>query len=493
MKLYSKGENYTLYNDNMLNLLEDIAPNSIESVVTDPPYEIGFMNKGWDKSGIAFQKETWEKCLTVLKPGGHLIAFGGAKTFHRIACAIEDAGFEIREVIMWIYGSSMPKSLNLGKSIESKLTTGGASPHNQRVTSMKDDYVPTGQTDYSKGALFKSKDDDYVQNDGNIELTHPESQKWEGWGTTLKPAYEPIIIARKPCEGSITDNVLTYGVGGFNIDGCRIPTDDYLYNHGNSFGTFNSTSLGTFGKSEKGENKSTELGRFPANIILSYDEKDEEEVCGGFPESEGCKPHKIYSSIDKYDGWGSITRKNGEMVGYDDNGGSAARYYYCAKASVKDKEEGLDELELSSDTVKGNGLNRVCEFCGAPILKPELCHCEVKSWVLPAKKNIHPTVKPTELMQYLVRLVTPENGTVLDPFNGSGSTGKACMWENRERNSNYKYIGIELTPEYLPIANARIDYVNKINVNTKEQLAEQVKNSAKVENRLLNLIKNKKQ
>lgn len=409
----------------MLDMMQVLNPCTVDSIVTDPPYELGFMGKSWDSNGIAFQVETWRKCYQVLKSGGYLLAFGGTRTFHRIACAIEDAGFEIRDTIMWLYGSGFPKSMNLGKAIESKLVNGSA--NTQDFRKLKGEMVATGN--WGLGKLTKEQgyrpanywEDEHLRVD-KVDYQTAEGQKWDGWGTALKPAYEPVIVARKPCEGSCVDNVLKYGVGGLNIDGCRVPHDEEckIIKKQNEINSIIQQS---------GRYKDTlELkpnGRFPSNVILTYDDTDFQEVCGGMPETSE---------------------------------ESAARYYYCAKASKRDRDEGLENIQATADTTKGNGLNRICEFCGAPQLKPELCHCPVKSWVLPKRKNTHPTVKPVDLMQYLVRLVTPPNGTVLDPFNGSGSTGKAVMYENRDRNAGYKYIGIELTSEYLPIADARIKY-----------------------------------
>ena len=443
MKLYSSNEHYQLYQGNMLDMLEVISPESIDSIVTDPPYELNFMNKGWDNSGVAFQKTTWEKCFKILKPGGYLLAFGGSRTYHRIACAIEDAGFEIRDTIMWLYGSGFPKSMNIGLMIDKK--NGVESP----VVGQNQDILKKQAKDLREGyrTIVNSFNSGAPERNNGFNTVSADirqaQNKWAGWGTALKPAYEPIIIARKPCEGSCVDNVLKYGVGGINIDECRV------------------------------EEKS-DSGRFPSNVILTYDETDEKEVCGGMPYSES---NGGATTMPKMGG-GELGVCNYQTVGAErvatnyvapQDSGSASRYFYCAKASKKDRDEGLNafatqktgdlqggrqEGSAGSIMQNANGGTRVNPYAGtgAP------------------KKNTHPTVKPTELMQYLIRLVTPNGGTVLDPFNGSGSTGKAVMYENVERNKDYKYIGIELTEEYLPIAKARIEYVGNTSVVVYETL-----------------------
>lgn len=378
IETYCKNDFFTLYHGSMLEMLDVIEPQSIDAIVTDPPYELGFMGKGWDSSGIAFQKETWEKCFSVLKSGGYLLAFGGSRTFHRIACAIEDAGFEIRDCIMWLYGSGFPKSMNVGIAVDKK--NGIDSP----VISIG----KSGKSETHSSSLCFPQDDSFG---GEYEIKKAQNE-WAGWGTALKPAYEPIIVARKPIEKTVVDNVLKYRTGAINIDECRIGNDIVK---------------------TQGE-ESSHAGRFPSNLILTYDETDFDEVCSGFPET---------------------------------NGETASRYFYCAKASKKDRDEGLEDFELKKridqslrsnpDSARAFGAN------SAP------------------SRNSHPTVKPTALMQYLVRLVSPKGSTILDCFNGSGSTGKAVMLENREREREYKYIGIELTDEYLPIAEARISSVIK--------------------------------
>lgn len=413
MRKFFDSDCYTLYCDNMLNLEEDINPNSIDSIVTDPPYELNFMNKGWDNSGVAFQKYTWEKCFNVLKPGGYLLAFGGSRTFHRIACAIEDAGFEIRDTIMWMYGSGFPKSMSISKGIEARERFGNAGTRNKRLVEQScdgDEFIVKQTNNGAMGEIVEATRKQYIP-------TSELAKKWDGWGTCLKPSYEPIIVARKPLEGTCIDNVIKYGVGGINIEECRIGTGERTYK-GMSANV--PSGAGTFRDNNWVPNdiEITVNGRFPANTILTYDDSDYDEVCGGFPESKGASNQNHFSNGHIYRGQ-SLQESSTSLVGYlewynDD--GSASRYFYCAKANKKDRDDGLN------------------------------------------KSNRHPTVKPTELMQYLIRLVTPNGGTVLDPFNGSGSTGKAAMFENKERNKDYKYIWIELDEEYLKISKARINF-----------------------------------
>ena len=420
---------YTIYNDDCLERLDKIEENSIDSIVTDPPYGLtsitkrfgkessvpcqygkdgsfarlskGFMGKEWDGSGIEYNVELWKKCLKVLKPGGYLLAFGGSRTFHRIAVAIEDAGFEIRDTIMWIYGSGFPKSMNIGLALDKK---NGIESEVIGMTYKASSPLPSNH----KGTWTDN------QKDGIYEIKKAQNE-WAGWGTALKPSFEPIIVARKPFKGSLVDNVIKYGVGGINIDECRVG---------------NKGAIGT------GAGKDLEFtvnGRFPANTILTYDDIDYEEVCSGFPESKGASSQNNYSNGSIYRGQSlqkSSTILTGYREWYNDNG-SASRYFYCAKASKKDRDEGLEYFDD----------NKITEIS--------------------TKHNTHPTVKPTELMQYLVRLVTPKGGTILDPFMGSGSTGKAVMFENKERNADYKFIGIEKEKEYCDIAEARIKWANE--------------------------------
>jgi site-specific DNA-methyltransferase (adenine-specific) len=460
MELYSSNDSYKLYKGDMRNMLDVIKKESIDAVLTDPPYELNFMSKNWDNSGIAFQPSTWTKCYEVLKPGGYLLAFGGSRTFHRIACAIEDAGFEIRDTIMWLYGSGFPKSMAIDKSIEGKLTTG--SGNTRDFHKLNGEVEEKGNYGYATMKFQQGdrpRDYNYESESSKrlakLEPTTALAQKYKGWGTALKPSFEPIIVARKPFKGSLVDNVIEYGVGGINIDECRVETKPRKTGtkptSNEATGTGN-TLMGS-SKNRQAEYDKLDLGRFPANTILTYDETDFDEVCGGFPNTKSNyeKPNTKHTFKGNKDAF-TYGYKMRYGSGYEDSG-SASRYFYCAKASKKDRDEGLDEFEEVDTTEL---LNRKANTAG---ILWEQGGTNAFSGAGGIKKNTHPTVKPTELMQYLVRLVSPNGATILDPFNGSGSTGKAVMYENRERNKNYKYIGIELTEEYLPISKARIEYV----------------------------------
>ena len=423
MKLFTNNDTYKIYQGSMLDLLEVIEPNTIDSVVTDPPYELNFMNKGWDRSGIAFQKETWEKPFQALKSGGYLLAFGGSRTFHRIAVAIEDAGFEIRDVIMWVYGSGFPKSHNISKALEATLLKGNS--HSKSLRQVEQDGV--GEPYTLKGKNNGIMGEDRIYDRKEFEPSTDEAKQWQGWGTALKPAYEPIIVARKPLKGTVAQNVMKYGVGGINIDECRVG-DEIIPEH---------------------------QGRFPANVI--HDGSD--EVTSKFPSTEagGSLTKEYKDNAPLYGNYGMKPT----FDSYGDNG-NTSRFFYTAKASKKDRDEGLsiEAKYPSSAEFRPNHMEKALNGeDGNPYGR----------WQ--PRKNIHPTVKPCELMQYLVRLVTPKGGTVLDPFMGSGSTGKATMFENRERQANYKFIGIDLDldNQYCEIANARIDYaLNKFEYDELE-------------------------
>lgn len=455
MELFSSNDSYKLYKGDMRNMLNVIRKESIDAVLTDPPYELNFMGKGWDNAGVSFNSDTWKNCYEVLKPGGYLLAFGGSRTYHRIACAIEDAGFEIRDTIMWLYGSGFPKSMNIGLAIDKK--NGVESKVVGKGKSGKEE-THTNSLNMVKGGFG-----------GEYEIKEAQNE-WQGWGTCLKPSFEPIIVARKPFKGSLVDNVIEYGVGGINIDECRVETNDKLSIHSTSKNTEQNDMYKWSKERETFTRPEQNLGRFPANTILTYDETDFDEVCGGFPYTNSGKM-KLNSEVKRKGITEDMPVFNSKNCGIDVNkatglcsfgdSGSASRYFYCAKASKKDRDEGLDNFEEKTTCVDKHYADEYKKDVNACSGKYNATQCP--------KKNIHPTVKPTELMQYLVRLVTPNGGTVLDPFNGSGSTGKAVMYENKERNKGYKYIGIELTEEYLPIAQARIEYVSNLKEEEKPQ------------------------
>lgn len=435
---------YNIINGNSLDVLLTLEENSVDAIITDPPYELGFMGKSWDASGIAYNVELWKRALRVLKPGGYLLAFGGSRTFHRIACAVEDAGFEIRDCIMWLYGSGFPKSHNVGLSVDKKL---GCSDRGHRIA-VANRYHPDGTLEPNGESLPKYE--------GRTE----EGKKWQGYGTALKPAYEPIIVARKPFKGSVADNVLKYGVGGINIDECRI---DYKGEKPNIGGRAKHTRGEGYGFKALGDDCiANETGRWPANVIHD----GSEEAIGGMPETSGSQGQGFKAEdYEEHETATNFTR--GDFVPYNDKG-SASRYFYCAKASSKDRDEGLDAFESKQMYSKESGNqfgygNTADDNFGDRVANV-------------MRKNIHPTVKPVELMQYLIRLVAPKGATILDIFNGSGSTGKAVAFENRERNMDYKYIGIELDPEYCKISEARIDYAaNKYKYDIIEEIKENEK------------------
>jgi DNA modification methylase len=411
-KYYSCNE-FTLFNGDSRNVIAEMPENSIDSIVCDPPYELGFMGKSWDSTGIANDVQLWKEVLRVLKPGGHLLAFSGSRTYHRMAVAIEDAGFEIRDQIMWVYGSGFPKSHNISKGIDK-----AAGAEREVVSSYKG--VTKGD-----GGRYNWHNTDEVGST-MVDVTIPATdaaKQWQGWGTALKPAHEPIVLARKPVEGTVANNVLTYGVGGINIDGTRVGSETVSVHH---------APKGTFagGEPDRGSDTSTyenHIGRFPANFI--HDGSD--QVVALFPDVKGATsrtPTKPTNATSYVLGGDSNTPI------YDDGlNTSAARFFYCAKASKRDRNEGLDGFETK---VAGGMQGRTDGSMGS----------------ITYNKNHHPTVKPIDLMQYLCRLITPPNGTILDPFLGSGSTGKAAMYEG------FNFVGIELTDEYLPIAKARIEF-----------------------------------
>jgi site-specific DNA-methyltransferase (adenine-specific) len=411
----------TLFLGDCLERLRELPDSSVHACVTDPPYGLSFMGKRWDVDvpGV----EVWREVLRVLKPGGHLLAFFGTRTYHRGVVAIEDAGFEIRDQIGWAFGSGFPKSLDVGKAIDAAL---GAE---REVVGSK--LGTRGADGTGAETQMPGKATGISQVKCQIPITAPatpEAQQWQGWGTGLKPAWEPIAVARKPLDGTVAANVLEHGTGALNVYGCRVSGSGY-----SSGGKNKSVAFGS--SLDKQERCDGRLGRWPANLI--HDGSD--EVVGLFPVTGAASAHicgerhgNVYNN-----GKGPSGPKS--LRGHNDDGGSAARFFYCAKASKRDREEGLEDAEpvRSSDRVRD-------DLPGGDNPRNRSNH---------ARANHHPTVKPTDLMRYLCRLVTPPGGVVLDPFMGSGSTGKAAVLEG------FSFVGIEREPEYHAIAEARIRHV----------------------------------
>ena len=407
-----------LINSDCILAMKEMPDNSVDSIVTDPPYELGFMGKSWDSTGIANSVEMWSEALRVLKPGGHLIAFSGSRTYHRMAVAIEDAGFEIRDQIMWVYGSGFPKSMDISKAIDK---AAGVEREVLRV-------LPSSRAKASdSGFMMAEKLETAPSTDA--------AKQWQGWGTALKPAHEPMVLARKPIVGTVANNVLTYGVGGLNIDGSRVGTED-------TRAPASKTALGMMNDDNWQAQEvmaGSANGRFPANFI--HDGSD--EVVNSFPETKATGSGKVSGFRKGGDSENSvgISGVKSAADGFSDSG-SAARFFYCAKTSKTDRNEGLDEFEKKAKIFNGQSDKPAGNAKGS---------VEDKFSTQPSANN-HPTVKPTDLMRYLVRLITPPQGIVLDPFMGSGSTGKACAYEG------FDFIGIEQSAEYVEIARARIEF-----------------------------------
>ena len=456
-----------LLKGNCLETLKTLDTASVDSIVTDPPYELGFMGKSWDASGIAYNAELWAECLRVLKPGGHLLAFSGSRTYHRMVVAIEDSGFEIRDQIMWLYGSGFPKSLDVSKAIDKSM--GENLKRQLRFTDwMRSTGITARQIDEATGTnmgghyltnasqpaiatadlfdklrhllpevpeeierlvaertgiewtAYKNREVVGTQTQGKLVVNPgqendrsaitlditapatPEAQQWQGWGTALKPAHEPIVVARKPLIGTVANNVLTYGTGGLNIDGSRVGSD--------------------------------EQGRWPANIVITHSPDCEQECAEGCPARELDGQSGVSKSTTgkrnpngkkNTNAFGDYGGMPGVVSGHNDSGGASRfftqttytepdypQFFYCAKASKKERNAGME------------------------------------------KANFHPTVKPLILMRHLVKLVTPPNGIVLDPFLGSGTTAVAATLED------FQWIGCEMTEDYWPIIEARVEWAN---------------------------------
>ena len=425
---YFQDESVIFYLGDSLAVLPSLAENSMDACVTDPPYELGFMGKAWDNSGIAYNVDLWRLVFRALKPGAHLLAFGGSRTYHRMACAIEDAGFEIRDQIQWIYGSGFPKSLDVSKAIDK----------------MNGDERPViGTKAVIPGVAFEQSSP-YATGRREINLTSAASAAsaaWDGWGTALKPAHEPIVMARKPLEKGLTvaQNVLKWGTGAINVDGCRVEgiTDSNPKVRNAVMSGFDRSP-----QTQTGLDRVKTDGRFPANVI--HDGSD--EVLDEFSKAGERKSGKGNGQATVGElSEGSIPMlRRGNLTSRSDSG-TASRFFYCAKSSKMDRNEGCEDLDskhVRRDDGQPYGTNTNTHRPDGSARKP-----------VPPRENHHPTVKPTELMRYLCRMVTPPKGTVLDMFMGSGSTGKAAMLEG------FEFIGIEKEAEYCEIAEKRINTI----------------------------------
>ena len=413
-----------------LDVMRGMEPESVDAVVTDPPYGLEFMGKEWDHGipGAPF----WEAAIRVAKPGAHLLAFGGTRTHHRLMCAIEDAGWEIRDCLMWVYGSGFPKSLDVGKAIDKA----AGSEREVIGTHPK----PAGTPNY-KVSIAREV----------LDLTAPATdaaKQWDGWGTALKPAWEPIILARKPLVGTVAANVLEYGTGGLNIDGCRVGSETITtHSRGHNTAFPKRPAEKTVEESGRYKRQDLELGqvrqgRWPANVVHD----GSEEVVGLFPVTKsGVMKAETQRAAQDEPGSVCYGTFGGNATDADTYGdmGSAARFFYCAKASRSEREAGLDGMPLSKAGVmqddeynwerdgKGNQINLAIRL-----------------------RNHHPTVKPIALMRWLCRLVTPPKGLILDPFCGSFSTGVAAALEG------FRCLGIDDKLEYCDIARRRVAHAS---------------------------------
>ena len=536
---------YQLIHGDCLVELKNLADNSVDSIVCDPPYELGFMGKSWDSTGIANNVEVWKECLRVLKPGGHLLSFGGTRTYHRMASAIEDAGFEVRDMIEWVYSTGFPKSLNLNKALQKKCKCGNMEVYDKERTKQNTEHNlrPVSETNLSQeidtskeqGKVLQSElseqgvslqqpkstenirgKEPFLERGNNNEKTEgelqgsnlpemsegvftngeerrlynatqisngstpeqttdenrsgashrPQSEQQQdrkpcafceqlgtqearrlyeetyGVGSSLKPAHEPICLARKPLsEKTLVDNFIKYGTGGINIDESRVEAQK-----GDKFGGggLNSPVNGFMGntnntyKKGTGFRDDTAIGRFPANII--HDNSEEVREC--FPETKSGGGNKNTGNRDGL--FGQLGKGNGDGIGGDQ--GNASRFFksiiYQAKASKSERNKGCEGLELKDKAGK--------DFRPNHAVKAELGEDGNPFGRWGKIQNNHPTVKPIALMEYLIKMVTPKGGVVLDPFMGSGSTGVAC------KKNGYSFIGIELNEEYIQIAKSRI-------------------------------------
>lgn len=445
--------------DCLLGMRTCLADNSIDAVVTDPPYGLskepdmmevmkhwmngddyvhtggGFMGKSWDS--FVPGPSIWKEVFRVLKPGGHLLAFFGSRTYDLGTLAIRLAGFEIRDQIMWVYGSGFPKSLDVSKAIDK---AAGVERDVLGVIDPRSTFDGRERKSSAMNQNWRTAENRADIRDLSVkQITAPatdEAKQWSGWGTALKPAHEPICVARKPLSGTVAENVLAHGTGALNIDGCRIGDEvrprmeaGFVRNGRTDEEVFNSG----YGRPKNFNGEI--VGRWPANLVHDGSNK----VLAAFPDAKGQQGQSNDSQRSKNNVYGAPSDNGKTYTPRIDTDTSAARFFYCAKASKADRDDGVllaatSAAEMVDRDVDSAGMNSPRAGAGRTS----------------GARNDHPTVKPTALMQWLVRLVTPPGGTVLDPFTGSGSTGKACMLEG------FEFIGFEMDPHYCEIAEQRI-------------------------------------
>ena len=402
---------------NCLDTLKTLSDASIDSIVTDPPYELGFMGKAWDASGIAYQVDLWRECLRVLKPGGHLLAFGGTRTYHRMAVAIEDAGFEIRDSIHWTYGSGFPKSMNVSIAIDK--AAGKMKHRGKRMSNV-------GQ---------KNRGED-IPNAVSMPAHKPitkAAKQWNGWGTALKPSHEPIVVARKPLDGTVAKNVQQYGTGAINIDATRVA--GVLEGDPNRF---SKTDGGSFNAFSQEPPVVRSEGRFPANTLLTHNHDCQQT---------GTTEETVVTTNGK----GFAGSFEG---GTNDNGGAAQTFSSpiwsctpnCPVALLDQQGDGSSRFFHNSQWTQDDQLTPFL-YTAKPGKKERNAGLD--------DSNTHPTVKPVQLIRYLIKMVTPPKGTVLDPFLGSGTTAVAAILEGVE------WKGCELTEDYIPIIKGRTAWATK--------------------------------
>ena len=392
-----------VYHGDCIETMNAMPPESVDAIVTDPPYGLGFMGRKWDD--LPPSLEWAEACYRVLKPGGHIAAFGGTRTWHRLAVAIEDAGFEMRDSLAWLYGSGFPKSMNVSKAIDK--AAGAEGTYGAPKSAAHAAHI--GKSDYSTDEKNAGWDRPWMHDADAIDRSariyeggSEDARRWDGWGTALKPAFEPIVLARKPlAEKTVARNVLAHGTGAINVDACRIDAKGRPLRESRS-----EPSVSTFGDGLNGSKAvgSTDQGRWPANVLLDQhaaawvDEQSGDRPSSGVYEGDGSRDPGDHAT-----GFGGGNRP---AAMYADKGG-ASRFFYTAKAPKRERPN-VDGVQ-------------------------------------------HPTVKPLAIMRWLIRLVTPPGGVVLDPFAGSGATLEAALIEG------FNPIGIELEAEYLPLIQHRID------------------------------------